>query len=75
MYHTWIYINPWVTVGEICSEFTQYKEWQENISSRFSRNSEADASEFLDNVEEMFLRLHHTFANDVRPLFDPNNVR
>ena len=27
-----------------------------NISSRFSSNSEADASELLENIEEMFLR-------------------
>ena len=28
---------------------------RENISSKFSRNSEADASEFLENLKEMFL--------------------
>ena len=27
-----------------------------NISSRFSSNSEANASELLENLEEMFLR-------------------
>ena len=27
---------------------------QQNISSQFSRNSEANASEFLENSEEMF---------------------
>ena len=31
-----------------------YMQYWGNISSRFSRNSEADASEFLENLEEMF---------------------
>ena len=29
-----------------------------NISSKFSKNSEASASEFLENIEEMFPRLY-----------------
>ena len=38
----------------------------QNISSTFSRNSEASASEFLENVDEMLLEslkqilVHHT---------------
>ena len=32
-----------------------YMHYRENISSRFSRNSEADASEFQENLEEMII--------------------
>ena len=38
--------------------FTIHTQLRENISSKFSRNSEADASEFLENLEEMFLRYY-----------------
>ena len=34
-----------------------------NISSRFSSNSEASASEFLEDLKEMFLRYY--MHNDV----------
>ena len=32
-----------------------YYQYRGNISSLFSSNSEADASELLENIEEMFL--------------------
>ena len=31
-----------------------FHQYRENISSRFSRNSDANASEFLENLENMF---------------------
>ena len=37
----------------ISSCFTYYYEYRRNISSRFSSNSEAKASRFLENLEEM----------------------
>ena len=38
---------------------------QVNISSRFSRNSEANASEFLENREEMFPQGHKRIVMNV----------
>ena len=46
-------INSVVIEGKYIMYITVYVE---NISSRFNRNSEANASEFLENLEEIFLR-------------------
>ena len=50
-----------------------------NISSRFSRNSEANASEFLENLEEKFHRyymhsdINHTIHNTVKKKWSYNS--
>ena len=47
-----IYLKPVGTGAVICS--TNYYKYRVNISSRLYRNSEADASELLENLEEIF---------------------
>ena len=41
--------------SNISGVITRYSATRGNIPSRFSRNSEASASEFLENIEELFL--------------------
>ena len=41
-----------------CSVQTKYHKQQGNISLRFSRNSQAFASEFQTNIEDIFLRYY-----------------
>ena len=57
-------INPLFTNGQILHSKSTFLQWlihyrhvelQGNISLRFSRNSEALVSEFLRNIEKMFL--------------------
>ena len=43
-----------------------------NISSRLSNNSEASASELLDNLEEMLLRYHMVTMNTSVFQYDDN---
>ena len=43
-------IGPW---------FINYYKYRGNISSIFSRNSEANASEFLENLQDMFSSVLH----------------
>ena len=40
---------------EAARDITKCMYHRENMSSRFSSNSEADASELLENPEELFL--------------------
>ena len=47
----------------ICSPTTTW--WQRNISSRIPKNSEANASEFLEFLEEMFSRYYIDSDTDV----------
>ena len=49
-------VNLFASSGTIIvKDFSLLMSYQGNISLRFSRNSEASASEFLENIKEMFL--------------------
>ena len=43
-------------IQSVCSWTVYYSHQQGNISSRFSKNSKADASEFIENLKKMFPR-------------------
>ena len=47
-------------------------DYQGSDFSRFSRNSEADASEFIENIEEMLTRC--CMHNDIYNIFQPKYI-
>ena len=56
-----------------CSWFTKFHQQQGNSSSGFSSNSEADASELLENPEEMFPLYYMRSDIYSVSLFQPQN--
>ena len=70
-----IYVNPFVTVTHKCVAEYLNKHYlcSTNISSKFSSNSEAFASELLENLEEM-LPHYSIFKTFLRDSLNPSNT-